>query len=209
MKNVIFFSKSSKDVHSPELIKLIKESPFVNHFHFYCTDPDPQTRKRNTDLLEILEIEKVPTMYVNGQKYVGLEESLDWLQNAYEHQLKKTNVQKTVQNQTRPFYQQQTQGSMQQQRPPQQQMQQPHPHTMMNQPTPTNNNNSPELQGLMAMGEDFSNAAPLLENFNTDVVGEDWITPQDTKLGSEKLSSNNGLDLESVREQYLQDLRNK
>jgi hypothetical protein len=78
MKNVIFFSRFRKDVNSPKLMALLKSTPFAKDFYNFCVDANPVTKKRNDDLLFILEVTEVPTMFVNGQKYVG-EEAFQWL----------------------------------------------------------------------------------------------------------------------------------
>jgi hypothetical protein len=79
MKNAVFFSRAKKDVHSPRLLALLGNTPLRHEFCYYCVDPNPVTKKRNEDLLSLLDVTKVPTMYVNGEKYVG-EEAFVWLQ---------------------------------------------------------------------------------------------------------------------------------
>lgn len=81
MKNVVFYSKYKKDVNSPKLLSLIEQTPFKKDFIYCCIDPDPETKKRNEDLLFILDIKMVPTMYVNGEKYEG-DQAMQWLQMA-------------------------------------------------------------------------------------------------------------------------------
>lgn len=78
MKNVVFYSRYKKDKNSPELLKKMKVMPFAAHFFYFCIDPDPITKKRNDDLLTILEVTDVPTMYVDGEKFVG-EDAFEWL----------------------------------------------------------------------------------------------------------------------------------
>ena len=79
MKNSVFFSRAKKDAHSPRLLALLRNTPLKHEFCYYCVDPDPTTKKRNDDLLSLLDITKVPTMYVNGEKYVG-EDAFLWVQ---------------------------------------------------------------------------------------------------------------------------------
>lgn len=71
MKNVVFYSKQEKDIHSPELLKIFDMLPFKNEFEYYCVDPDKVTKKQNAELLRILEIEQVPTVIVNNEALVG------------------------------------------------------------------------------------------------------------------------------------------
>ncbi len=79
MKNVVFYSKTKKDTNSPKLIKLIDMLPFKNEFFYYCVDPDPKTKERNKELLYILDVEKVPTLFIQGEKLVG-EDAFKWVQ---------------------------------------------------------------------------------------------------------------------------------
>lgn len=79
MKNTVFYSRSKKDVNSPRFLKIMEKMPFHGEFIYYCVDPDPVTKKRNEDLLTVLGITDVPTMYVDGQKFVG-KDAFSWLQ---------------------------------------------------------------------------------------------------------------------------------
>ena len=83
MKNVVFFSRYKKDTYSPRLLAFMKNMPFRREFAYYCIDPHPVTRKRNDELLELLDVTEVPTLYVNGQKFVG-EEAFSWLREQAE-----------------------------------------------------------------------------------------------------------------------------
>jgi len=78
MKNVVFFSRYKKDTYSPKLLAFMKRMPFRREFAYYCIDPHPVTRKRNDELLELLEVTEVPTLYVDGTKFVG-QEAFEWL----------------------------------------------------------------------------------------------------------------------------------
>jgi len=78
MQNTVFYSKAKIDENSPRVLQMMQNMPFANDFLYYCVDADPVTKKRNTDLLTVLGITDVPTMYIDGQKYVG-EAALDWL----------------------------------------------------------------------------------------------------------------------------------
>lgn len=60
------------------------QTPFARTFCFVCIDPDPVTRKRNDDLLNILQVESVPTVYYKGSKLVG-SEAFEWLQYEMEN----------------------------------------------------------------------------------------------------------------------------
>jgi len=78
MKNTIFYSKSKKDENSPRFLKIMEKMPFAGDFIYYCVDPDPVTKKRNDDLLTVLGITDVPTMYYDSQKFVG-KDAFDFL----------------------------------------------------------------------------------------------------------------------------------
>jgi hypothetical protein len=82
MKNIVFYSKYKKDVNSPKLLAFINATPFAKEFCFVCIDPDPVTKKRNDDLLFLLEVSEVPTLFVNGEKYVG-EDAFEWVEHQY------------------------------------------------------------------------------------------------------------------------------
>ncbi len=79
MLNIVFFSRYKRDAYSPRLLAYMNSMPFRKEFKYYCIDPDPTTRKRNDELLELLEVTEVPTLYVSGNKFVG-EEAFLWLQ---------------------------------------------------------------------------------------------------------------------------------
>lgn len=83
MLNVVFFSRYKRDAYSPRLLAYMNSMPFRKEFKYYCIDPDPTTRKRNDELLELLEVTEVPTLYVGGNKFVG-EEAFLWLQEQAE-----------------------------------------------------------------------------------------------------------------------------
>ena len=77
MKDVLFYSKNKKDVNSPQLLRIFELLPFRTEFLFFCVDPDRTTGKRNDELLQILEIEEVPTLLISGQTLVG-EAAFRW-----------------------------------------------------------------------------------------------------------------------------------
>ena len=83
MLNIVFFSRYKRDAYSPRLLAYMNSMPFRKEFKYYCIDPDPTTRKRNEELLELLEITEVPTLYVSGNKFVGNDAFL-WLQEQAE-----------------------------------------------------------------------------------------------------------------------------
>ena len=66
-------------MNSPRFLKIMEKMPFHSEFIYYCVDPDPVTKKRNEDLLTVLGITDVPTMYIDGQKFVG-KDAFNWLQ---------------------------------------------------------------------------------------------------------------------------------
>lgn len=76
MRNVILYSKHCP--HSQKFLQLMQNTDFAREFSYVSIDPDPQTRKKNEELLFILEITKVPTVYVNGSKYDGTK-AFEWL----------------------------------------------------------------------------------------------------------------------------------
>src|SRR5947209_19043293 len=80
MRNCVFFSKHRKDVYSPKLLELMRNLPNAREFAYVCIDADPVTRKRNEQLIEILEITEVPTIYIRGNKLQGLE-AFEWITN--------------------------------------------------------------------------------------------------------------------------------
>lgn len=53
------------------LLRGLDGVPWASSLVLYCVDPDPTTRKRNKDLLQILEVDKIPCIYTKGRKYVG------------------------------------------------------------------------------------------------------------------------------------------
>ena len=85
MRNTVFYSKSKKDENSPRFLSIMGKMPFAKDFIYFCVDPDPVSKKRNEDLLTVLGITDVPTMYVDGQKYVG-EDAFQYLRMAV-HQM--------------------------------------------------------------------------------------------------------------------------
>src|ERR1700709_2464555 len=56
-----------------------QDSTFANSFLLYCVDPEPGTGRRNDDLLKILDIQSVPTLVYQNEKFVG-QDSFVWLQ---------------------------------------------------------------------------------------------------------------------------------
>lgn len=82
MKDIVFYSKHKRDIHSPKLLQMIKTMPFAKNFSYFCIDKDPLTQKANQDVLYLFEIEEVPTMYVQGKKYKGIE-AFEWLEQVY------------------------------------------------------------------------------------------------------------------------------
>lgn len=79
LKNSVFYSLNKRDPHSRRLVKAIKQMPFGDQFTYVCIDPDPVTKQVNNDLLFILNITKVPTVYVHGTRLEG-SEAVEWLQ---------------------------------------------------------------------------------------------------------------------------------
>lgn len=83
MRDIIFFSKHKKDIYSPQLLKMLKMLPFHKDFLFYNIDKDPQTGKVNEDVIQMFEIETVPTIYFKGQKLEGVR-AFDFLKSIFE-----------------------------------------------------------------------------------------------------------------------------
>ncbi len=81
VKDCVFYSRHCQ--HSQRLIELLKDAPFAKQFAYISVDADPQTKKRNTAIIHVLEVDKVPTMYIGGRKLVGKDAFL-WVQSAYE-----------------------------------------------------------------------------------------------------------------------------
>lgn len=77
MKNVVLVSTHCP--FSEKFLNLIGSYPPIRDaFVYYRTDPDPVTKHQNVDLIDILEVEKTPTLYFNCQKYVG-KRAFQWL----------------------------------------------------------------------------------------------------------------------------------
>ena len=74
---MVFYSKSKRDTNSPKLLQIFDLLPFKDEILFFCVDPDKVTKKRNDDLLNILEIEEVPTIIINNEMMVG-ETAFKW-----------------------------------------------------------------------------------------------------------------------------------
>lgn len=70
MKDCLFYSSSCK--HSRDILNELNGHPLVNALMFYNVDPDPVTKKRNKDLLTILDITATPTLYYSGKRYKGI-----------------------------------------------------------------------------------------------------------------------------------------
>lgn len=127
MKDCLFYSSTCK--YSRDILNELNGHPLVNSLVFYNVDPDPVTKKRNKDLLTILEITATPTLYYSGKRYKGI--------HAYNMVLHMKNPRKSPHPdqiaQQQPQIQQQRQlppqmpPQMQQQRqmPPQQQVEAP------------------------------------------------------------------------------------
>lgn len=70
MKDCLFYSSACK--HSRDILNELNGHPLVNSLVFYNVDPDPVTKKRNKDLLTILDITATPTLYYSGKRYKGI-----------------------------------------------------------------------------------------------------------------------------------------
>ena len=77
MKNVIFYSKCPKDKTSDILLKKIQTMPFARDF-VYCQVDKDEKYLRNKDLFYIMEVDKVPVMFVNDQKMYA-DDAIAWL----------------------------------------------------------------------------------------------------------------------------------
>jgi hypothetical protein len=74
MKNVLFFSDRCR--HSAEFMKAIQNAPFRKEICYINVDT-----KRDDNLLSILEVDRVPTLFVNGRMMVG-DQVFHWLEDA-------------------------------------------------------------------------------------------------------------------------------
>lgn len=117
MRDIIFYSKHKKDIYSPQLLKMLKMIPFHKDFLYYNIDKDPETGKVNDDVIQMFEIETVPTIYFKGQKLEGVA-AFDFLKRIFEQMNGNVPIQ---QQQTQPqrYSQQQQQRQVQQQLGPQ------------------------------------------------------------------------------------------
>lgn len=95
MKNIVFYSKQCQ--HSKKMIHVLSQMPFSKEFEYYSVDPDPASQKPNKELLYFLEVEKVPTVYVNGNKFVGSNAFL-WLKSEID-KIQEAPTQKKAQQQ--------------------------------------------------------------------------------------------------------------
>lgn len=76
MKDVLFFSEKCK--HSRDLLNSIRDAPFKDKFCYVNVD-----KKRDDDLLKILEVQYVPTMFVGGRMLIG-EQVFSWFDAAFD-----------------------------------------------------------------------------------------------------------------------------
>ena len=82
MKDVVIYRSGCEA--SKKLLKHLTELPIASDLLFYSVDPDPNTKKRNTDLIKILEVNYTPTVYFRGQKLEG-KAVFDWLDSVIRH----------------------------------------------------------------------------------------------------------------------------
>ena len=72
VRNCVIYSERCP--HSMRFFDLMQNADFARSFVYSNIDPDPVTkRKKNEDLICLLRIVKVPTIYVNDQKFEGTE----------------------------------------------------------------------------------------------------------------------------------------
>jgi hypothetical protein len=76
MKDVLFFSEKCK--HSRDLLNSLRDAPFKGQFCYVNVDT-----KRDDDLLKILEVQYVPTMFVGGRMLIG-EQVFSWFDAAFD-----------------------------------------------------------------------------------------------------------------------------
>ena len=81
MKNVVFYSKCPKDKLSEKLLSIMTRMPFAREF-LYCQVDKDRKYELNKDLFYIMEVDKVPTMFVDGKKLDG-EQAFAWLEYQY------------------------------------------------------------------------------------------------------------------------------
>jgi hypothetical protein len=200
MKDIVFYSKNRIDKFSPKLLEIMKTMPFAKEFAYYCIDNTPNNPNAKKDVMTLFEIKEVPTMYVDGKKYVG-PEAFEWLQDI-SMQLQNPQQQQQ-QHQQQQMYQQQQQ---------QQQQQQP-----MQRRGPMNNNDFQQqqpqqqqqqqqqqqdgLQGFSGGGGDSDFANPF-DSTSMTISGDNFTAehlqrgPIDTKKTAE--------NFDNVMEQYTQ-----
>ena len=73
MKDVVFFS--NKCVNCKEFLNTFLQMPFKDSFCYISVD-----KRKDDDLMKILEVEYVPTIFVGGKMMVGSQAFL-WLEN--------------------------------------------------------------------------------------------------------------------------------
>ena len=99
MRNCVFFSK--KDDGSVQLVQTLLESPWAEHFVYVCVDPAETQFSAIRLLLDVLEVEYVPTLVYQGEKYVGRGHCLGWLEASIDqnqNQNQNQNENATLQN---------------------------------------------------------------------------------------------------------------
>src|SRR5215210_1514818 len=77
MKDVVIYRSGCEA--SKNLLNKLMNLPLANELAFYSVDPDPVTKKRNVDLIKILEINYTPTVYFAGKKFEG-KAVFDWVE---------------------------------------------------------------------------------------------------------------------------------
>jgi len=93
MKNVLFFSDRCE--HSQALKQALSGAPFRKDVYYIDVE-----NNRFGDLLDVLEVTQVPTLFVNGRMMVG-DQAFDWLEDIL-HELSAGNHGQPAYGQTAP-----------------------------------------------------------------------------------------------------------
>jgi hypothetical protein len=214
MKDIVFYSKNRIDKFSPKLLEIMKTMPFAKEFAYYCIDNTPNNPTAKKDVMALFEIKEVPTMYVDGKKYVG-PEAFEWLedisiqlQNPQQHQ-QQMYQQQQQQQQPPPMYQQQQQQQQQpmQRRGPmnnndfqQQQQQQP-------QQQPQQQSQQDGLQGFGGGGD--SDYANPFDASSMTISGENFTAEQLERNGKGADTKKTAENFDNVMEQYTQQYKSE
>jgi glutaredoxin len=76
MKNVLFFSDRCE--YSAALKKAMSRAPFKKDIYYIDVH-----NERHNDLIDVLDVTQVPTLFINGRMMVG-DDAFDWLEGVFE-----------------------------------------------------------------------------------------------------------------------------